>query len=359
MKIVISAGGTGGHIYPAVAIINKLKERNKNIDILYIGTTDRMEATMIPERGIPYVGIEMKGLDRKHIFKNVKSFICTYKAYRKCKKVLKEYKPDAVVGVGGYVTLPVMYAAHKLGIPTMIHEQNSVPGLSNKMVANFVDKIFISLPGSESYFEEKTIFTGNPRSEEIAEVKKCDKTTLGFNKSKKLVVIVMGSLGSATINETMKDILLGFKDKDYEVLYITGEAYYDDFSKLDIPNNVKLFSKREDLISIMKSSDLIVSRAGASIISEITAIGLPAVLIPSPYVTNNHQYKNAESLKNRGACILLEESNLNKDNLYNEIDSILKDKEKKLSMHRESLKLAKLDSATCICEEIESAVKDR
>ena len=356
MRIVVSAGGTGGHIYPALAIINKLKERNKDIEILYIGTTDRMEATMIPKKNIPYVGIEVKGLDRKHLFKNVKSFICTYKAYKKCKKVLKEFNPDVVLGVGGYVTLPVLYAAHKLGIPTMIHEQNSIPGLSNKMVSNFVNKIFISLPGSETYFNERTIFTGNPRSEEIVEVKTGDKTKLGFHKTKKLVIIVMGSLGSATINETMKDIILGFDGKDYEVLYITGEAYYDDFKKLDVPSNVKLFAKREDLISLMKSADLIVSRAGATIISEIVGIGLPSILIPSPYVTNNHQVKNAESLEKRGACILLEEANLNKDNLLKEIDSILKDKEKRLSMHSESLKLGKVDSATRICEEIESVV---
>ena len=169
----------------------------------------------------------------------------------------------------------------------------------------------------------------------------------------------MGSLGSATINESMKDILLGFQEKDYEVLYITGEAYYDDFKKLDVPSNVKLFAKREDLISIMKSADLIVSRAGASIISEIVAIGLPSILVPSPYVTNNHQVKNAEALEKRGACILLPEQDFNKEYLFQEIDSILKDKEKRLSMHHESLKLGKADSASCICSEIESAVKDR
>ena len=357
MKIVITAGGTGGHIYPAMAIINKLKERNKDIDVLYIGTTDRMESKIVPEKGIPYVGIEMHGFNRNHPLKSFKSIICTIKAVKKCKEVLRKFNPDVVLGVGGYVTFPVLYAAHRLGIKTMIHEQNSIPGLSNTLVANFVDKIFISLPGSEQYFEKNTILTGNPRREEIIEVKKANKEEIGFTKNKKLVIIVMGSLGSATVNNTMKDILLGFTDKKYEVLYITGEAYFDDFKKLKVSDNVKICAKREDLISIMKSADLIVSRAGAIIISDITGIGLPSILVPSPYVTNNHQYKNAKALEDRGACVLLEEKNLTKDNLLNEIDGLLKDKEKRALIKKECLRIAKKDSTTRICEEVESVVK--
>lgn len=360
MKIVISAGGTGGHIYPALAIINKLKQRNKDIDILYIGTTDRMEAKIIPSKGIKYKGIDIIGLNRKNILKNIKVFSCYIKALKKCKKILKEYKPDVVIGVGGYVTLPVLYAAHKLKIKTIIHEQNSIPGLSNKLTANFVDKILISLPGSENYFDKtKTIYTGNPRSEEIQEVKKADKEKLGLSKNKKLVVIVMGSLGSMTINQAMKDILLEFSNKEYEVLYITGDKYYEEFKKLKLSSNVKIYSKREDLIEIMKVADLIISRAGATIISEITAIGLPAILIPSPYVTNNHQYKNALELKEKKACVLLEEKDLSKENLLKNIDNLLNNKDKMILMKSNSLKLSKNKSATDICQVIESLIEER
>ena len=360
MKVVITAGGTGGHIYPALTIIKKLKERNKDIDILYIGTTDRMEAKLIPSRNIKYEGIKMLGLSRKNIFKNIYVFSCFLKAINKAKRIIKEYNPDIVIGVGGYITLPVLYAAHRLGIPTVIHEQNSIPGLSNKLIANFADKIFVSLPGSENYFDKKkTIFTGNPRSEEIKEIKKESKTNLGFSDDKKLVIIVMGSLGSNTINTAMKDILLSFKDKDYEVLYITGEAYYEEFKKLKISDNVKIYDKREDLIQIMKQADLIVSRAGATIISEITGLGISSILIPSPYVTNNHQYKNAKELEDNNACVILEEKDLTKDNLLNTIDNILNDKEKMIVLKANSKKLANTNSATLICKEIERIVRNR
>lgn len=360
MKIVISAGGTGGHIYPSLAIINKLKQRNKDVDILYIGTTNRMEADLIPSKGIKYVGIDIIGLNRKNILKNIKVLSYYLKAIKKCKKILKEYKPDMVIGVGGYVTLPVLYAAHKLKIKTMIHEQNSIPGLSNKILSKYTDKVLVSLPGSIEYFDkQKTIYTGNPRSEEVLEVKKIDKEKLGFSKNKKLVIIVMGSLGSMTINKAMKDILLAFKEKEYEVLYITGEAYYNEFKKLKISNNVKIYDKREDLLEIMKTADIIVSRAGATIISEITSLGIPSILIPSPYVTNNHQYKNALELKKNDACVLLEEKDLTKENLLKEIDNLILHKEKMLLMKANCSKLAVKNSATKICEEIEKMVKER
>ena len=360
MKVVITAGGTGGHIYPALSIIKKLKERNKDLDVLYIGTTDRMEAKLVPSKNIKYEGIKMIGLDRKNPFKNIYVLYCFFKAVKKAKKILKEFNPDIVLGVGGYITLPVLYAAHILGIKTAIHEQNSIPGLSNKLISNFADKIFVSLPGSEEFFDKKkTIFTGNPRSEEIKDVKKEPKGTYGFKNNKKLVIIVMGSLGSTTINNAMKDILVSFKDKDYEVLYITGEAYYEEFKKLKLSDNVKIYSKREDLIQIMKQADLIVSRAGATIISEITGLGISSILIPSPYVTNNHQYKNALDLAKNDACVLLEEKDFNKDSLLSTIDSVLNDKEKMIVLKTNSRKLANTNSATMICEEIEKLVKDR
>lgn len=360
MKIVISAGGTGGHIYPALAIIKKLKQRNKNVDILYIGTTDRMESVLIPKKNIKYEGIEMKGLNRKNIFKNINVLLCYLKAVSKSKKILKEFKPDVVIGVGGYITLPVAYAAHSLKIKTIIHEQNSIPGLSNKLIAKYADKILVSLPGSIEYFDKsKVVYTGNPRSEEIKEVKKCTKESLGFSKNKKLVVIVMGSLGSMSVNKIMKDVLSSFHDKDYQVLYITGESYYDEFKKLKVSDNVKICSKREDLLEIMKVTDLIISRAGATIISEITGIGMASILIPSPYVTNNHQYKNALELKENKACVLLEEKFLTKENLLKEIDTLLNDKEKLIIMKNNCLKFAKTNSATEICEEIEKLVGER
>ncbi len=225
MRVIISAGGTGGHIYPALSILNKIKEKDTNSEVLYIGTKDRMESKLVPEMNIPYVGVNVIGLKKDlSIFKAGFLFI---KAIFKCKKIIKEFKPDVVIGVGGYITAPVIYAARKLGIKTIIHEQNSIPGKSNTFLQKYVDKIFVSLPGSKEYFKGDVVLTGNPRSQEAYYAKKLDKKELGFHDNKKLVLIVMGSLGSTTVTNSLLEIIPKFKDKDYEVLIISGKDYID------------------------------------------------------------------------------------------------------------------------------------
>lgn len=344
MKVVVSAGGTGGHIYPAISIINKIKEYNKNAEILYIGTLDRMEHEIIPKMGIPYFGIEMKGLS-KNIKKSIQSLRLLLKSINKVKKKLQDFQPDIVIGVGGYVTFPVIYSAKKLGFKTMIHEQNSIPGKSNRMLIKYVDKIAVSLPGSVSYFPtEKVVFTGNPRSSEIISAKEISKKELGFSETKKLVLIVMGSLGSMTINEELKKIVLEFKNKEYQVLFVTGKNYYDQFKNISL-KNVKIVPFLENMLNVLKSCDLIVTRAGASTIAEITAIGLPSILIPSPYVANNHQYYNAMELVKGKAALLLEEKDFNKDTILRDIDQVLMNKSLYQEMHKNSLKFGKTTSS--------------
>lgn len=361
MRVVVSAGGTGGHIYPALAIINKIKEKEPDSEFLYIGTTDRMEATIIPELGYDYVGLEIKGLNRKNPFKNIyvlKSFL---KAISISKNEIKKFKPDVVLGIGGYVTLPVLYAAHSLKIKTFIHEQNSIPGLSNKLLNKKVDAIGVSLPSSLNHFDKKkTTYTGNPRSEEVITVEKVDKKKYGLNKNKKLVLFVMGSLGSQTINNMMKEILPKFGKKDYEVLFVTGKNYYDEYNKMKkIPENVKLVPYLNDMLGVMKSTDLIISRAGASTISEITALGLPSILIPSPYVTHNHQEENAKVLENNGASIIIKEKELTDTVLLEKIDLILNDTKRYNEMVRANKKLGISDSATRIYKIIKKLVDDK
>ena len=180
MRVIISAGGSGGHIYPALSIINKIKEKEPNSEFIYIGTTDRMESTIIPNLGIKYVGIEMKGL-KKNLLHSLKALILFKDAIKKCKKVIKEFKPDIVLGIGGYITSPVIYSAKKSGYKTFIHEQNSIPGKSNRFLSRYADIIAVSLPGSLKYFDsKKTYLTGNPRSEEVLKVKAINKKELGF-----------------------------------------------------------------------------------------------------------------------------------------------------------------------------------
>ena len=357
MKVIVAAGGTGGHIYPALAIIERIKKENKDCEVLYIGTTDRMEKDIVPKRGIPFRGLEIKGLDRKHILNNFSVLKKFFRAIRDAKDIIREFKPDIVIGVGGYITAPVLYAAHKLGIKTMIHEQNSIPGLSNKFLAKFVDTICVSLPGSISYFpKKKTVYTGNPRSEEILNISKVKKSKYGFKDSKKLVLVVMGSLGSTTMTKKLKSAISEFNNKDYQVLVVTGKAYYDDYKDIEVPKNVVLIPYTEELIQIMKDTDLMVSRAGASTISEITGIGLPSILVPSPYVTHNHQYLNAKELEDAGACRILEEKDFSADTLCKMIDEVLADKEGYLKMKEASSKFGIRDSLTRIYQEIEKLV---
>lgn len=359
MKVVITAGGTGGHIFPALALISKLKEKDKNVEILYIGTTNRMEKDIIPKEEIPYIGIEMKGLNRKNIFKNIDVMRTYLKAVSKAKEELTKFKPDIVIGFGGYISAPVIYAAHKLKIKTIIHEQNSIPGVSNKFLSRYVDKVLVSFKESIKDFpNDKTIYTGNPRSEQIKDIEKIDKTTLGFKKDKALIIIVMGSLGSLTMTKKLKETLPLFKNKDYQVLLITGKDYYDEYKDIKLSSNVKIVPFYNNLIGLMKDADLIVTRSGASTIAEITSIGLPAIMVPSPYVTNNHQYVNAKSLEDDGACIILKEEDFNKDSLVNLLDKTINDKKKLNSMRSALLKRGVTDSATRIYEEIIKLVRD-
>lgn len=357
MKVVVAAGGTGGHIYPALAIINKIKALDKNCDVLFIGTTDRMEKDLVPKFGIAYVGIEMSGLDRKHLLSNFSVLQKYLKAIKQAKKILSDFHPDIVIGVGGYITAPVLYAAHRLKIKTMIHEQNSIPGVSNKFLARFVDRICVSLPKSMSYFDDKkVVYTGNPRSEEIVDIVKISKKSLGFYLHKKLVVIVMGSLGSTTMTEKIKELIPCFSGKDYQVLIVTGKKYYDDYSEVIIPANVKLVPFLDNFLPLLKDTDLIVSRAGASTIAEITAIGLPAILVPSPYVTHNHQYMNAKELQDVGACKIITERDFSKDTLLPEIDLLFQNRKAYSDMRDASRKLGIRDSASRIYQEIKNLI---
>ena len=359
MKVVITAGGTGGHIFPALALISKLKEKDKNVEILYIGTTNRMEKDIIPKEEIPYIGIEMKGLNRKNIFKNIDVMKTYLKAVTKAKAELTKFKPDIVIGFGGYISAPVIYAAHKLKIKTIIHEQNSIPGVSNKFLSRYVDKVLVSFKESIKDFpNDKTIYTGNPRSEQIKDIEKIDKTTLDFKKDKALIIIVMGSLGSLTMTKKLKETLPLFKNKDYQVLLITGKDYYDEYKDIKLSSNVKLVPFYNNLLGLMKDADLIVTRSGASTIAEITSIGLPAIMVPSPYVTNNHQYVNAKSLEDDGACIILKEEDFDKNSLVDLLDKTINDKKKLNSMRSALLKRGVTDSATRIYEEIIKLVRD-
>ena len=365
MRVIISAGGTGGHIYPAVSIINKIKKEEPNSEFLYIGTHNRIEKDIIPEMKIPYQAIEVIGFYRRIsniknlTLGNIKALRCFLKARKDCLKIIKDFNPDVVIGCGGYVTAPVIWAAKKLGCKTFIHEQNSVVGLSNKYLVKYADKIGVSFESTVKDFpRDKVVLTGNPCSEEAIKIKKANKKDYGLDEDKKLVLIVMGSLGSKTVNEKMTDYVYNFRNKDYEVIYVTGKNYYDKLNSRGFPKNVKVVPYINNLSSVMKCCDLMVSRAGASTISEITALQVPTIFIPSPYVTNNHQYKNAMDLVNLNAALIIKEADLNKKDFIKMIDDILDDDNKYEEIKKNLHQFAITDSSSRIYNVLKEMILD-
>ena len=329
MRVVISAGGTGGHIYPALAIINKIKEMEPNSEFLYIGTTNRMEKDLIPSMGYRYEGIEVTGFKRKLTLDNFKTITNFINAIKRCKIIIKDFDPDIVIGCGGYVTAPVIYAAKKLGKKTFESTIKDFP-------------------------KGKAILTGNPCSEKALNIKKTTKEKLDIAKDKKLVLIVMGSLGSRTINDKIFSFIDKFRSKNYSVIIVTGNSYYERVKDKRVPSNVKVLPFIYEMPSVMKITDLMVTRAGASTMSEITALGVPAIFVPSPYVANNHQYKNAMDLVEHNAGIMLEEKDLDGKVLIELIDKTLNDKDKLEEMKSNLKKLGIKDSG----ERIYNILKD-
>ena len=357
MKIIVSAGGTGGHIYPALAIINKFKEKEMNLEVLYIGTHNRMEKDIVPSRKIKYEALEIYGFSKSDMKRNFKNIFLINKAFKKCIAIMKDFKPDIVIGCGGYVTFPVIKAAQKLKIKTFIHEQNSIPGKSNILLAKKNTLVGVSFESTLHYFKKaKAFYSGNPCGENALEIPPLDKTTLGFNARKKLVVFVSGSLGSSAINKKVKDYLINFDD-DYEVLYISGKSHYDAFVKdTTFAKNVKVLPYLDNLSALMKSADLVITRAGASTISELLALEKIAIYIPSPYVANNHQYYNALAIKNNNAGEMLEEKDLTSKLIKSKINSILNDPNKMQIMKDNIKKIAVKNSSEIIYNKIKENI---
>lgn len=359
MRIILSAGGTGGHIYPALSVLEELK-KDKNNKYLYIGTKNRMENDLVPSLGIPYEGLEIYGLSKTDMIRNVKNVLCIKNAYKRCLQVMDEFKPDAVIAFGGYVTLPVCMAAKKKGVKVFLHEQNMLPGKTNIYLSKKADAVFVSFKeGTRKLKCKNIIYTGNPVSQRAYETKKANKETLELTKDKKLIIIVMGSLGSTSVNEKIVGFLRNFERKDTEIVFITGNKSYQDIkNNLIVPKSTKIIPFYDNLPSLMKSADLIISRAGASTIAEIMATKVPSILVPSPYVANNHQYYNALDLVNKKISILIEEKDLNEKTLTNAIDEIFE--ENTLKEIKSNLKQIKdISSSTLIVKNVKEIINEK
>ena len=298
-------------------------------------------------------------MDLVEIFRNVKTVKCLFKAFKECKKMIKEFNPDIVIGVGGYVTVPVVVSAKKLGYKTFLHEQNSLPGKSNKFLSKYCDLVGVSFESSLDKFPSgKAIVTGNPCSEDALKAPVLLKSTLGLSATKKLVLIVMGSLGAGKVSKYLESELQRFEGKDYEVLFVTGKGSYDEVMKHSYPKNVKIIPFYEGLTSVMKKTDVMVSRAGASTLSELIALEVPSILIPSPYVANNHQYLNALDLVNQNAALMVEEKDLEDGILFKKVDELINNEEEIKNIKSNLRKMQVKDSATVIYDNLKRIVYD-
>lgn len=365
MKIVVSGGGTGGHIYPALALIREIQKETKDAEFLYIGTNNGLESTIVPREKIPFKSIHITGFKRKLSLDNIKTIIRFLKGVSDSKKMLKEFKPDIVIGTGGYVCGPVVYAAAKLRIPTIIHEQNSVPGLTNKFLSRYVNKIAVCFEEAKEYFPaEKVVFTGNPRASEVTGKDGIrGRLSVGMSTTSPAVLIFGGSRGARPINDAVVKSLSELGEKPYQVLYVTGDVHFEDVKNevelVGNPKNVIIKPFIHNMPEVLAGIDLVVSRAGATTLAEITSLGIPSILVPSPYVTNNHQEKNARSLSDHGAAELLLEKDLNNKSLIGHIDKILLNKDNLNEMKLKAKKLGVPDSASRLYQLMKQLVKGR
>ncbi len=351
MKIAVSGGGTGGHIYPALALIREIQKKDEKVEFLYIGTEKGLESKLVPRENIPFKSIHITGFKRKISFENVKTVLRFLKGVRDSKKMLKEFNPDVVIGTGGYVCGPVVYAAAKMSIPTIIHEQNSIPGLTNKFLSRYVDKIAICFEEARQFFpEQKVELTGNPRASEVLGQDGIKgRLSAGLKLKVPTVLIFGGSRGARPINEAVVKSLTELSSKPYQVLYVTGDVHFEEVQKevelVGNPVNVIIKPFIHNMPEVLAGVDLTVARAGATTLAELTSLGIPSVLIPSPYVTDNHQEKNARALSENGAARLLLEKDLTGPKLVESIDQILGQEQKLADMKKAAKKLGIPDAA--------------
>ena len=343
MKILIATGGTGGHIYPAISLADYLASNYKDNTFMFVGNADRMESTIIPQLGYRFLGIEAARFNGPLAGNKIQALKTLYKSYQECLKVVDSFKPDIIVGFGGYVTVPVIMAGVRSGVKTVIHEQNSFAGMANKALSHFANKVVTVYPQvNDSFSKRKTVTLGNPRESAVLDlvVDKRNLETFGFDIKKKTVLIVMGSLGSASVNDRMVEIINAMKGKDYNVIYVTGKNNYDAMIRqVSESDNVRIVPYI-DQFKIASVCDLVISRGGATSACEYMALGLPSIIIPSPFVTNNHQYYNAKSMVDNGASILIEEKDLTADLLLEKVDDLLSDDMKLADMSKAARKMS-------------------
>ncbi|MEG6585942.1 undecaprenyldiphospho-muramoylpentapeptide beta-N-acetylglucosaminyltransferase [Dendrosporobacter sp. 1207_IL3150] len=357
MRIIVSGGGTGGHIYPAITLIKAIKSLRNSCEILYIGTNEGLEADIIPKEGLPFATIEVRGLAREISLKNVATVLKTFGSLWQSRRLISQFKPDVVIGTGGYVCGPVLLAASLMGIPTMIQEQNVVPGITNRILAKFVDKIAVGYADAAKHFNRsaKVVFTGNPiRPEVLSALREEGMSKLGLDPKKKTILISGGSRGARSINTAMIQVHKHYAgNKNIQLLHVTGKNEYNDIvgnlMQIGIDTatagNIIIKPYLYDMPNALAATDLAIFRAGAIGLAELTSLGIPSILIPYPYAAENHQEFNARVMEHQGAAVVIKDNELNGEKLTKVVDGLIFDNERLKVMAKASKSLGRPDAA--------------
>nr|WP_315156985.1 undecaprenyldiphospho-muramoylpentapeptide beta-N-acetylglucosaminyltransferase [uncultured Flavobacterium sp.] len=359
LKVILSGGGTGGHIYPAIAIANELKKRFPEAEFLFVGAKDKMEMQKVPQAGYTIKGLWIAGLQRKLTLQNALFPIKLLSSLWESRKILKSFKPDVVIGTGGFASGPLLNVANSLNIPTLIQEQNSYPGITNKLLSKKAAKICVAYENLERFFpKEKMILTGNPVRQDLIDVSSKREEAINYfklNPNKKTLLVLGGSLGARRINQLIEKELDHLLAQQVQIIWQCGKLYVDDYSKYNSTQvQVVAFIERMDLV--YAAADVVVSRAGASSVSELCIIGKPVIFIPSPNVAEDHQTKNAQAIVDKKGAIMIKESALEEE-FSLVVEALLKDEGKQELLGENIKKLALPQATVQIVDEIEKLLK--
>ena len=359
IKFIISGGGTGGHIYPAIAIANELRSRFPKAEFLFVGAQDKMEMQKVPQAGYAIKGLWIAGLQRKLTLQNLLFPVKLLSSLLKSRAIIKSFKPDVVIGTGGFASGPLLQMANSLNIPTLIQEQNSYPGITNKLLSKKANKICVAYENLERFFpKEKMILTGNPVRQDLIAIDSKRKEAIKFfnlDPSKKTLLILGGSLGARRVNQLIEKELGFFASHKLQIIWQCGKFYLDEYKKYD-SNNVQVLAFIDRMDLVYAAADFVISRAGASSVSELSIVGKPVLFIPSPNVAEDHQTKNAKSIVDKNGALMIKESEL--DENFNTIFSDLVTNENLQKQLSENIKkLAKVNATKDIVDEIVKLIK--
>ena len=360
LKFILSGGGTGGHIYPAIAIANELKKRFPEAEFLFVGAKDKMEMQKVPQAGYAIKGLWIAGLQRKLTLQNALFPIKLLSSLWESRKILKSFKPDVVIGTGGFASGPLLNVANSLNIPTLIQEQNSYPGITNKLLSKKAAKICVAYENLERFFpKEKMILTGNPVRQDLIDVSSKREEAITFFKldpKKKTLLVLGGSLGARRINQLIEKELDFLLSQNIQIIWQCGKLYLNDYSKYNEKDNVQVVAFIDRMDLVYAAADVVISRSGASSVSELCIVGKPTIFIPSPNVAEDHQTKNAKAISDKNGAILIKESELDAK-FETFFSDLISNESKQTELSQNIKKLAKPNATKDIVEEIIKLIK--